>query len=84
MPDITITIPDDIYEVLELDMYEVKDWLQNDIDNKIRRLTDRLITQHTEFNPKKLSLSAKTAKIRDLHLETAKLKTIRLEQEMIR
>ena len=83
MPDITVTIPDDILKILEWDIYEVREWLQNDISEKARRLVDRIIEQNTAYNPKRVAWVRKMAIIKELNLESAKERTDRMEKEVV-
>ena len=82
MPDITVTIPDNIFKILEWDIYEVQGWLQNDISEKVRRLVDRIIEQDSALNPKRLSVEQKIELIKKTKLETAKERTDRMEAEI--
>jgi len=62
-------------QVLANDIYEVSEWIFNAVEEKCRRCGDRIVEQHTAYNPKKLSKTEKDNIIRDLNLETAKERT---------
>jgi len=61
--DITMTITEQEKTILEswLGVGQIDLWLQNAIDNQIRKATDEAILQQTKFNPKKMSTSEKLA-----------------------
>lgn len=82
MPDITVTIPDDIFKILTWDIYEVREWLQNDISEKVRHSIDGIIRCHSALNPNRLSVSQKIELIKKMKLETAKERTDRMEEEL--
>ena len=65
--------------VLANDIYEIADWIFNAAEEKCRRHMDRIVEQHTAYNPKKLSKVEKEDIIKGLTLETAKERTDILE-----
>lgn len=83
MPNITVAIPDEVFKILEWDIYEVQEWLQNAISEKARRLIDRVVEQHTAYNPNRLTTPQKTEIIQGLNLESAKERTDRMERETV-
>jgi hypothetical protein len=59
--NITVTISDDGYAVLEswLGKGKVQVWLQNAINNKLRQRLDASVLEKTDKNPSKLSVEQK-------------------------
>jgi hypothetical protein len=66
-------------KVLVNDIYEIAEWVFNAVNEKCRRHGDRIVEQHTAYNPKKLSKAEKDLIIKDITLETAKERTDKLE-----
>ena len=81
MPKFIVKISKEELKALEIDIFEVQDWIQNAISEKARRVMDRIIEQHTNLNYKKVLKSEKEAIIAELILETVKERTERLEEE---
>lgn len=66
-------------KVLANDIYEISEWIFNAVEEKCRRHCDRIVEQHTAYNPKKLSKVEKEDIIRGLNFDTAKERTDELE-----
>ena len=69
-------------EVLETDMISIADWLFNAIEEKHRRVLDRVVAKETPYNPQKMSTIDKHLIIENVVLESAKDRKARFESEM--
>lgn len=70
--NIIITITEDERKVLEswLGPGQITSWVQNALNNKIRRRIDASILEVTDRNPKKMSMTAKLALLKHHKLPT--------------
>lgn len=75
----TITIDDENIRVTETDCYSFMDWIVNAVNEKHRRVLDRLVLEHTDKNPQKISLEDKIELIRPITLKSAKEKNEEFE-----
>ncbi len=55
MPKITIELTQAQYDAMSVMMVTPEEWLQHAVEDKARRMMDTLVTDHSNFNPKKLS-----------------------------
>ena len=83
MKEFVITVSNEELKALEWDIYDVQAHFQNAINEKARRVINRLIEQHSDKNPKKISQDERKAIIQSLDLETAKERNARIEKEML-
>lgn len=74
--------PDKFEEVLATDIYDIADHFFNAIEEKHRRVLDRIVEKETDRNPRKLSIEVKHNLIKHVHLENAKERTDRIEKEI--
>jgi hypothetical protein len=74
MKTIQVQIEDEAYRVLEswLGIGGVEKWLQHAINNKARKRVDASILEHTNRNPKKISLESKLTLLSTITLPTKK------------
>ncbi|RLJ07348.1 MAG: hypothetical protein DRP12_02400 [Candidatus Aenigmatarchaeota archaeon] len=80
----SFTLTDEEEKALLTDMVDIAEWVENLLRNKVRRVMDRVIEEHTEYNPRKLTHSHKKKIIANLSLKTAAEKMAELEAEMIK
>lgn len=73
---------DKFEEILASNIFDIADHFFNDIEEKHRKVLDRIVEKETDRNPKKLSIEAKHDLIKDIPLESAKERTIRIEREV--
>lgn len=69
---ITINLSDNAYNTLLIDIYDIEEWIMNALVNKVRRVADRLVTEHTSYNPAKIKYEDKLKLVANLKLKTAK------------
>jgi len=75
---ITIKIDDLDYEILETDMVDVQEWVENAVREKIRRLTDRLVEEHSEFQAHKIDQSKKKEILKKVKLPKARDRNVEM------
>lgn len=81
--DKSFTLTDEEEKALLTDMVDIAEWVENLLRNKARRVMDRIIEEHTEYNPRKLTHDHKKEIIANLSLKTAAEKMAELEAEMM-
>lgn len=79
MPQYTITLTDEQLKALETDIVDIQEWIDNAVNVKANKVTDRLILENTEYNPNKLDQATRDQLIRDMTVETAAEKNAKLE-----
>jgi len=79
MPTITIQIDDLDYEILETDMVDVQEWVENAVREKIRRLTDRLVEEYSEYQANKIDPHRKRQILSQVKLPKARDRNIDIE-----
>jgi hypothetical protein len=69
---VIINITDDEQRILEswMGVGKIQSWLQHAIDNKTRKRVDACILEHTDRNPKKMSMEAKLIALSTIELPT--------------
>lgn len=55
MPTIIFDITQTEHDVLRTDIVDITEWAQNALQNKARKLIDRLILENTTINPSKIT-----------------------------
>ncbi|RLE41355.1 hypothetical protein DRJ16_06470 [Candidatus Woesearchaeota archaeon] len=80
--DKAFTISDAEEKALLTDIVDLAEWIENLLTDKARRVMDRVIEEHTEFNSRKLSPDQKRQIVRTLRLKTAKERKIESDNEM--
>lgn len=78
----TKIISDEEQRVLETDCVSFLDWIANAVDNKLRKVYERVILQETNLNPKKMTPEEKTDAIKDKPLKSLKKKQEEFEIEI--
>lgn len=68
MPKITFDISDTDHDVLRTDIVDLTEWTKNALQNKARKLIDRLILENTTINPSKITPQEKAELIDDMIL----------------
>lgn len=81
MPKYTVTLTPEEEKALLTDMASIQDWLDNAIHNKARQCIDKVIAQHTDKQPQKLTPQAKVKIIRKLTLQTAVERQAAMDRE---
>ena len=71
MKEFTVVISDEEEKALLTCMVDIKEWIQNAISNRARQAVDAIIKEHTDRQPKKMSVADKHALIASLDLKTA-------------
>ena len=64
-------LTDEEEKVLLTDMVDIAEWVENLLRNKVRQVMDRVIEEHTEYNPRRLDLERKRKIISGFKLKTA-------------
>jgi len=67
----SFTLTDEEEKALLTDMEDIFLWVKNLVENKVRQVMDRIIEEHTEYNPTRLDLERKRKIISGLKLKTA-------------
>lgn len=80
----SFTLTDEEEKVLLTDMVDIAEWVENLLRNKARRVMDRIIEEHTEYNPRRLDHDRKRQIIAGLKLKTAVERNAELEEELRR
>ena len=68
MPKITLENTQTENDVLLTDMVDITEWSLNALQNKARKLIDRLILENTTINPSKITPQEKAQLIDDMLL----------------
>ncbi len=80
----SFTLTDEEEKALLTDMEDIYKWVKNLVENKVRQVMDRIIEEHTEYNPRRLTPERKREIIASLELKTAVERNRELEEEMLR
>ena len=80
--DKSFTLTDEEEKALLTDMMDIAEWVENLLRNKVRQVMDRIIEEHTPYNPKRLSKEEKLKIIASMDLKTAAERQAELEAEM--
>jgi len=80
MVTFTLSIDDNEYEALSCDIVDVQEWIENALRNKARQVIDRLVAEHTSYNPAKIKYEDKLKLVATLKLKSAKERQEELEQ----
>jgi len=67
----SFTLTDEEEKALLTDMVDIFLWVKNLVENKVRQVMDRIIEEHTEYNPRRLDPGRKRQIVRGLKLKTA-------------
>lgn len=67
----SFTLTDEEEKVLLTDMVDIAEWVENFVRDKARKVMDRLVAEHTEYNPAKLDPDRKRQIMVSLKLKTA-------------
>ena len=78
----SFTLTDEEEKALLTDMVDIAEWVENLLRNKARQVMDRIIEEHTEYNPRKLDPDRKREIIAGLELKTALERNKEFEEEM--
>ena len=78
----SFTLTDEEEKALLTDMVDIAEWVENLLTNKARQVMDRIIEEHTEYNPRRLTPERKREIIAKLELKTALERNKELEEEM--
>lgn len=68
--DITITISDDKYRILEYEISNPREWLEAIVDSKIFFASERIIYDYTEYQPSKLTYEKKKELIDNIQFKS--------------
>jgi len=78
----SFTLTDEEEKALLTDMVDIAEWVENLLRNKVRQVMDRIIEEHTEYNPRRLTPERKREIIKPLRLKTAKERNAEIEVEI--
>jgi len=78
----SFTLTDEEEKALLTDMEDIYKWVKNLVENKVRQVMDRIIEEHTEYNPRRLTPERKREIIGKLKLKTVLERNRELEEEM--
>ena len=78
----SFTLTDEEEKALLTDMEDIYKWVKNLVENKVRQVMDRIIEEHTEYNPRRLTPERKREIIAKLKLKTAVERDMELEEEL--
>jgi len=67
----SFTLTDEEAKALLTDVQDPFLWVKNLVENKVRQVMDKIIEEHTEYNPRRLALDRKREIIAGLKLKTA-------------
>ncbi|RLA87304.1 MAG: hypothetical protein DRG40_00650 [Deltaproteobacteria bacterium] len=67
----SFTLTDEEEKALLTDMEDIFLWVKNLVENKVRQVMDRIIEEHTEYNPRRLDRERKRQIVGGLKLKTA-------------
>ena len=67
----SFTLTDEEEKALLTDMVDIAEWVENLLRNKARQVMDRVIEEHTEYNPRRLDPVRKQQIVAGLKLKTA-------------
>ncbi|MCK4423657.1 MAG: hypothetical protein KAV18_06260 [Candidatus Omnitrophica bacterium] len=88
---LTITINNESFELsdaevkaAEWDMISIKDYIENAIKNKARQCIDQIVTDHTDKQPKKISIAEKESIVLAAPVKSAKQRQAELEAEILK
>ena len=65
MKQFTIEITEEEHKALDATILDIQEWTQHAIKDKARKCIDRLVEEHSDKNPKRMSLEDKIKFIRD-------------------
>jgi len=82
MKQIIVEISDIEEKALLWDIVSIQDWLNNFVHNKARKVADRIIIDHTDKNPQKISQQDKEQIIEPLELKTAAERQAEFEEQV--
>ena len=78
----SFTLTDEEEKALLTDMEDIAEWVENFLRNKVRQVMDRVIEEHTEYNPRRLDLERKREIISGLKLKTAVERNAEMEAKL--
>lgn len=67
----TVDLTTEEEKALLSDMISISDWINNAIHNKARQMIDRVVLEHSDKQPNKISKAEKLQIVRDAVIETA-------------
>lgn len=79
MAQFIVTVSDAQLKALEWGIVDVQEWVNNALHNKARRCIDTIVEEHSEYQPKKLTVAQKEQIVLDTPLQTAAQKQAALE-----
>lgn len=71
MKEFTVQITDEEEKALLTDMLSIENWLSNAIHNKARQCMDKIILDHSDRQPSKVSASERAEIVRKARVESA-------------
>jgi len=75
----SFTLTDEEEKALLTDMEDIFLWVKNLVENKVRQVMDRIIEEHTEYNPRRLDPNRKRQIVAGLELKTAAERNAEME-----
>lgn len=78
----SFTLTDEEEKALLTDMVDIAEWVENLLRNKARQVMDRIIEEHTEYNPRRLDPDRKRQIVAGLELKTAVERNAEMEAKL--
>jgi len=78
----SFTLTDEEEKALLTDMVDVAEWVENLLRNKVRQVMDRIVEEHTEYNPRRLDPDRKRQIVAGLELKTAVERNAEMEAKL--
>ena len=78
----SFTLTDEEEKVLLTDMEDIFLWVKNLVENKVRQVMDRIVEEHTEYNPRRLDPDRKRQIVAGLELKTAAERNAEIEAKL--
>jgi len=78
----SFTLTDEEEKALLTDMEDIYKWVKNLVENKVRQVMDRIVEEHTEYNPRRLDPDRKRQIVAELELETAVERNAEMEAKL--
>ena len=76
----TITLSDEEEKALLVDMISIQEWVDNAIHNRARQSIDKVILEHSNKQPQKISQAEKLLIVKKAKVITAKEREAKLEE----
>jgi len=72
MAEYTIVISEKDREILHNEITDIQEWLRNFVSNRLRQISDKLISENTDRQPRKISEAEKRKLVDNIKIPKAK------------